>query len=170
MKEIASISALAMLLLAVPSARATIHDIPPNPLVWLAARSANKEGVRNGAEFWVAFVWHISIPDKSEFVQLPAKVGGWIEIVPGAIIGFVPGAVTLHPSDGVFAGAGIGCFVLASVTSAPFCILKKIFYDGPRRLFRRSSPRGDILAIPKPAGGKPQKIKFPTIASAPLQL
>ncbi|MEQ2005649.1 MAG: hypothetical protein ABMA26_02530 [Limisphaerales bacterium] len=73
-------------------------------------------------------------PGEGDFVETPAQVGGLIGLVPGAIVGGVVGSLALHPQEGMYMGGVAGFQALGHVVGAPFWCLKKVFYDGPRKL------------------------------------
>lgn len=67
-------------------------------------------------------------------MQGPAAVGGVIGIVPGAVLGGVAGLFVAEPRNGALLGSVKGQQALGHVVGAPFWCLKKVFYDGPRKL------------------------------------
>jgi hypothetical protein len=84
-------------------------------------------------------------------VRIPARVGGFIGIPPGAILGVIPGILTGELLGYAAVGGYGGYQIVGTVIGSPFWALKKAFYDGPRALAKKMhNPRTE----PTPKDGE----------------
>ncbi len=82
------------------------------------------------------FMWY---DDEGAFVEWPSIGGGIVAAAPCVAAGYVCGLPFKKQEE--FAGAlgALPFYTVSGAVGAPFCVVKKVFYDGPKAIAERHS-------------------------------